>query len=133
MREDYKTDEAIAAIHTREETVGCCVNSDNECGMLTQELCESVTAAVFLGVGQRCSNHTTLCSRIKTRPCCYGILGQCAIITEDHCDVLNGLWNEDAETCVENKCHFRMCGMGYEYAHWSPSEKNPNQFYRFVT
>ncbi len=38
---------------------------------------------------------------IRGRPCCFGIQGECAITTRQHCDFLRGHFHEEATLCSQ--------------------------------
>jgi len=84
----------------------------------------------FAGVGHSCASQGASCSAVILRPCCYSILGQCAIATTEHCAVIGGVSSATKELCGDADCLNEMCGM-YSFA--KSSYASPNQFYRFVT
>eukprot|EP00299_Pterocystis_sp_00344_P019266 c9577_g1_i1.p1 GENE.c9577_g1_i1~~c9577_g1_i1.p1 ORF type:complete len:715 (+),score=134.54 c9577_g1_i1:46-2190(+) len=132
MRAEQVLLDSINAAKTAESEYGCCRNSDGDCGMMSSDSCNAFNSD-FFSVGQNCSSLE--CRNIILRPCCYGISGACAVITEGHCKAIDGMWNPHKELCSDdNQCIFEVCGMGYNYY-----QKNlfgyvhPNQFYRFLT
>eukprot|EP00301_Raphidiophrys_heterophryoidea_P026838 c9349_g1_i1.p1 GENE.c9349_g1_i1~~c9349_g1_i1.p1 ORF type:complete len:598 (-),score=107.25 c9349_g1_i1:469-2262(-) len=133
MRKQKDVSDYQAQTLTDEATYGCCINSNAECGMMSEYMCGNFTRSTFAGVGRNCSSYSN-CMSIKLRPCCYGIFGQCAMLTEQHCSVLNGFWDKEKDKCSESMCIFQQCGMGYPEVKWTPNGKSqPNQFYRFLT
>lgn len=134
MRTEKRSEDFVEQQAELQDTMGCCSNAlDDSCGMMTPDDCDFF-GGTFMGVGTSCIANSPPCASITVRPCCFGIFGQCAIITENHCNTIGGFWQEDKEVCDGNECLFRECGMGYKYY-----EKNifgyshPNQFYRFVS
>eukprot|EP00300_Choanocystis_sp_HF-7_P040364 c6842_g1_i1.p1 GENE.c6842_g1_i1~~c6842_g1_i1.p1 ORF type:complete len:700 (-),score=156.48 c6842_g1_i1:18-2117(-) len=109
-----------------EKGYGCCANIFLECGMMDNATCASFGGT--FSPGQLC-DATPSCQAITVRPCCFGILGQCAELTKRHCEVLRGVWNEHHLMCGESKCLKRQCGMTDAFE----TRDHPNQFYRFVT
>ncbi|XP_065560477.1 inactive rhomboid protein 2-like [Artemia franciscana] len=59
------------------------------------------------------------------RPCCIGILGECRILTREHCMFLNGKFHSDATLCSQVDCMGDVCGM---IPFLNPDR--PDQFYR---
>lgn len=142
MREDDMVDDVINDITTTESTMGCCTDvGTNYCGQMTAADCGALNTITSFNASGMCAN--TGCE-IKLRPCCFGIIGQCAVVTEDHCDKLSGIFLEPKryekdgqgiERCSQSDCIYHQCGMGFEY-HSNKGigeDQNPNQFYRFVS
>lgn len=71
--------------------------------------------------------HHTSCE-VAARPCCYGIHGQCQIITSQHCQFLRGTFHPEATLCSQVSCMEDVCGMVPFYA-----SDYPDQFYRLFT
>lgn len=71
--------------------------------------------------------HHTSCE-VAARPCCFGIHGQCRIITSQHCQFLRGTFHPEATLCSQISCMEDVCGMVPFYA-----RDYPDQFYRLFT
>jgi len=128
MRSDSVVDDLVADMLALESDFGCCVSGSGNCGMMGPGNCASV--GTYAGAGVTCESLGGSCSAIKLRPCCISVLGQCAVISQDHCNALGGLFQEDAELCQDTPCLDKSCGL-YSFA--KDNYESPNQFYRFVT
>eukprot|EP00730_Choanoeca_flexa_P001774 TRINITY_DN10777_c0_g1_i4.p1 TRINITY_DN10777_c0_g1~~TRINITY_DN10777_c0_g1_i4.p1 ORF type:complete len:642 (+),score=70.98 TRINITY_DN10777_c0_g1_i4:133-2058(+) len=62
------------------------------------------------------------------RPCCFGLAGQCKILSQQDCesDLLNGVWHQDLELCSQAKCLEGVCGLG------GFGGDKPDQWYRLI-
>lgn len=45
------------------------------------------------------------------KPCCFGTHGECRILTQDHCNFINGFFHEEATLCSQVSCLNDVCGM----------------------
>jgi len=131
MREDATVLEFSEATIAEEKNYGCCLNTNtNECGQMAADTCNGFSGTFHLG--QSCAS-TVGCASTILHPCCFGILGQCALLTESHCDVISGLYDPTAELCSNNDCIFKQCGMFQEKSKLIARKTHPNQFWRFIT
>ncbi|GAA49707.1 inactive rhomboid protein 2 [Clonorchis sinensis] len=62
------------------------------------------------------------------RPCCFGILGECVVTTEEHCKFMHGSYHSKAAVCSQVNCLKDICGM-------APFLKGDyaDQWYRLIT
>eukprot|EP00056_Hartaetosiga_gracilis_P009437 m.135784 g.135784 ORF g.135784 m.135784 type:complete len:891 (-) comp13126_c0_seq1:26-2698(-) len=145
QQDDYIQSTFIQPQLTAEESYGCCVNSnvcfsssENDCPytFVADEMCGGPscceTPEAFPGCTYRdtfsASERQCTCA-IQSRPCCYGMAGQCSLLTEDSCtsDVIKGTFHADKVTCAEVNCLQEECGM-------SPFLRNtPDQWYRLFS
>lgn len=65
---------------------------------------------------------------LNSRPCCFGIYGQCRITTSEFCQFLGGSFHPEATLCSQISCMEDVCGMIPFYA-----KDYPDQFYRLFT
>lgn len=121
-------------LETAQASFGCCFDvSSGNCGMMSESDCDSY-GSTFLGLGVSCATSTPPCQQTILHPCCYGIFGQCALLTKDHCDAVDGRYDDSKELCDGEECLFKVCGMTYNYHEENLfGYEHPNQFYRFAT
>ncbi|PAA74073.1 hypothetical protein BOX15_Mlig023953g1 [Macrostomum lignano] len=71
-------------------------------------------------------NH--LACPVSARPCCFGLIGECAIVSRLRCQQLRGFYHPDSQLCSQVNCLADACGMlGFS------NLQQPNQFYRLAT
>eukprot|EP01147_Barroeca_monosierra_P011156 gene11156-3214_t len=127
MRRDEAVNLYIEEQRTTNSEFGCCVRpSGDYCFSSSEETCNALAGQRFYNNtichGQHCCNSGTWpdCEKIPeenlspspeddvcrceitARPCCFGILGECAIKTKSECDFLDGFYQEDAVACEES-------------------------------
>lgn len=131
MRDEQQVLDFVQESVEGEFDFGCCIRSDSQCGMMSRTTCETTFGETFTTENQTCSD-TGACAGILLRPCCFGIYGQCALLTESHCSALDGHWNEQGEECSQTQCINDVCGMTGSLKS-AADGRHPNQFYRFIT
>eukprot|EP00298_Acanthocystis_sp_HF-20_P008085 c17464_g1_i2.p1 GENE.c17464_g1_i2~~c17464_g1_i2.p1 ORF type:complete len:505 (-),score=157.56 c17464_g1_i2:25-1539(-) len=126
MRSNDFIDVIANNIQKEESSFGCCINNKNECGMMNSTSCYGHKAFYNSSCADvtQCKNATIL------RPCCYGIEGRCQLLTQDQCDLIEGLWHEDKSQCSGNNgvnCMSKICGIG------GFRDSSPDQWWRIFT
>eukprot|EP00045_Choanoeca_perplexa_P008547 m.80037 g.80037 ORF g.80037 m.80037 type:complete len:595 (-) comp14531_c0_seq1:351-2135(-) len=137
------TKEIITPQIEAEDNFGCCVDYalfGSGCWSSIREDCPNSSSVVFFPDekcgGPHCCNdpdfwpdcqyrpdqsedrETCLCVRDDTvqtprRPCCFGLAGQCKILSEADCTSkqLEGTWHPDLELCSQVSCLEEVCGL----------------------
>eukprot|EP00301_Raphidiophrys_heterophryoidea_P025641 c8653_g1_i1.p1 GENE.c8653_g1_i1~~c8653_g1_i1.p1 ORF type:complete len:443 (-),score=94.17 c8653_g1_i1:408-1700(-) len=123
MREDATIANRIAAAKLDEKNFGCCVQRNLECGMMNVSRCDNPSWHFHANVTCK---ELPACS-IVIRPCCYGIQGDCAELTPDHCSAVQGHYHSEKQMCREVNCLEDMCGMG------GFAQNIPDQWWRLIT
>eukprot|EP00298_Acanthocystis_sp_HF-20_P015468 c21152_g1_i1.p1 GENE.c21152_g1_i1~~c21152_g1_i1.p1 ORF type:complete len:473 (+),score=189.33 c21152_g1_i1:131-1420(+) len=116
-----------------EKSFGCCISPEGDCGMMSINDCHSYSSN-WTTNGTLCSSliENGQCSRIVLRPCCYGVIGTCSIVSEQYCSALPNpkTYHKDSELCSDVNCFNGICGMG---TLGNINGETPNQWWRFVT
>ncbi|CAD5123153.1 DgyrCDS11523 [Dimorphilus gyrociliatus] len=95
------------------EKLGCCESRDMA-GTMTEKECTRGHSKSVWHDGLFCSKRYRLPTpmiRHNVKPCCIGYLGECRMITKEHCINLNGSFVDDnnAEHCRYVDCLARAC------------------------
>eukprot|EP00040_Diaphanoeca_grandis_P014348 m.72699 g.72699 ORF g.72699 m.72699 type:complete len:519 (+) comp24481_c0_seq1:80-1636(+) len=148
MRPDKPLQKAIDRANLIEkESFGCCKsNVGGRCYNSNESSC---TSSVYAWANKTCwsskcctdsskypeciwkplesleASQTDCMCHVLARPCCYGIYGQCSIMTESECSFQEGTYHHNSTLCGDVDCMAAICGLG------GFAEKNkPDQWYR---
>lgn len=137
MREDKIATSVRLSSSVNDTFMGCCVSSSGRCGFMSHPRCNYYDNSNWIPPQNDtkinvCNPEYSNCSTVFLRPCCFGIYGQCAVISEQHCTAISGKWQPNSFKCGEVDCLREACGMEH-YLQGTFKLAYPIQIYRFVT
>eukprot|EP00299_Pterocystis_sp_00344_P011705 c5505_g1_i1.p1 GENE.c5505_g1_i1~~c5505_g1_i1.p1 ORF type:complete len:624 (+),score=120.41 c5505_g1_i1:203-1873(+) len=124
MRHEDWIDDVLDSTKEIESSFGCCQTEEGRCAMMNGTDCYDETWTFHSEM--KC-DRIDVCDEIVLRPCCFGLDGQCAVVAEDYCNALDGMWHDKKQLCSEVNCMEGLCGLGGFHG------KDPDQWWRLIT
>ena len=147
-------DDQITARSTRDTLqeagpLGCCAHAENFGSVVESECAgnsDTLNITLLLTTNFSGSSYIsgTPCNEVGLRstfrPCCVSVTGACVVVSEEECNLREGFYHRELESCRDINCLRDVCGffggfvpVGRPITMQDGSISSPNQFWRWLT